>query len=127
MSRTNRAEAERRRLGRRIAVERLTLGLSQRDLAAHLHTRQGVISAVETGGRNYLIGTVIDIAGAVELDLALVAAHQLPLLDLTADETRALLTAAALWADNADDPDLTSAMNKLGMPADTDTEDTQRA
>lgn len=77
-------------LCRRLALERLIRGLSQDDIARHIGAQQTLISYLETGRRNPYLETVIAVAEALGLHLALVADHHLPLLDLTAAQVAAL-------------------------------------
>jgi transcriptional regulator with XRE-family HTH domain len=116
--RSPRAVERRRRLGHRLRAYRYALGLTARDVAAHIGAGHGQITAVETARQDVYVGTLVDVADAVGLEVALAAAHHLPLLDLTAAEVEALVVSAALWADNADDPALTAALTKLTPTAE---------
>jgi transcriptional regulator with XRE-family HTH domain len=111
--RTARAIPERRALGRRIRAHRLALGLASRDVAAHIGSSHSQMTSIETTSQDVLVGTLIDVAAAVGLQVALAADHHLPLLDLTADEVQALITAADHHA-----ADWAAAAEATGLPAD---------
>ena len=89
-------------------------------------TGKAQMYSVESGNRDVLTGTLIDVAAAVGLEVALAAEHHLPLLELTAAEVAALVSAADRYADEwavaaedsslpADQPDphLLAALDKL--------------
>lgn len=113
MPRTVRAVAQRRALGRRIRAYRLALGLTIRDLAAHTDCGHGQMGRVENATQDVFLGTLIDVAEAVGLDVALVPEYLLPLLGLTAGELAALVTAAVLDSGTCPNPELLSALDKL--------------
>ncbi|MFG1776632.1 hypothetical protein ACGFIG_09405 [Micromonospora sp. NPDC049048] len=111
---TAESDARARQLCNRLALQRLVLGLTQRDLAAHLGDQQGNVQVLETAKRRPLLPTFISYAWALGLDVALVAEHHLPLLDLTADEIRAIAVNLRGWLQLGDDPLIRSALTKLG-------------
>ena len=113
---TTRSLHDRQHLGAHIRDARNRLGMTQRDFADIAGIRQCSVSYIENGTRDILASTLIDAAATVGLDVALVAEHHLPLLDLTAAEIRALVIAAAIWAENEGDPDLHAALDKLTPP-----------
>lgn len=90
---TPRADTARREIGRQLGVRRVLLGLTQRDVANRIASQQGLISDVETGKRTPYLDTVIAIARALGLRVALVDDQQAALLDLTADEAARALAA----------------------------------
>lgn len=120
MSRNDRAHTRRRQLGRRIRAHRMALDLTIRDICHHIHTGKAQIHAVEGANTDVLTGTLIDVAAAVGLEVALAADHHLPLLDLTADEIRAITTNLAGWLELGDDPLLRTALTKLTATVDGD-------
>lgn len=113
-----RALPRRQAIGRRLRAHRFALGLSTRDIADHIGAGHNQVTHAETSSRDIYTGTLIDIADAVGLDVALVEAHHLPWLDLTAVELAALLQAAARWG-RAWEPSaaLRSAIAKLTPPS----------
>ncbi|MFJ1539328.1 hypothetical protein ACIODS_12365 [Micromonospora chalcea] len=56
---------------------------------------------MEGAGQDVMSGTLIDVAEAVGLNVALVGDHLLPLLDLSAGQVEALAFAAAAWSEVA--------------------------
>lgn len=114
--RTPRAVDERRAIGRRLRAYRIALGLTNRDLAEHTSASKGQVYAAESATTDIVTGTLIDLAAAVGLRVALAADYHLPLLNLTADEVDALIAAADLWSDHPmidTFPQLRSALDKL--------------
>ncbi len=112
--RAPRAIPQRQAIGRRVRSYRLALGLTSRDVAAHVHMGHHQMTSVETASQDVLLGTLVDIAEAVGLNVALAAEHHLPLLDLTADEVAALADIAGTPAARLFvDPVLRSALDKL--------------
>ena len=114
--RTPRAVAQRQALGRRLRAHRLALGLTTKDIAAHIGCGTYQVSSIETVCRDVLTGTLIDVAAAVGLEVGLVASYHLPLLDLTAHETDVLILAAKAYANTSKAPTLAalrSALDKL--------------
>lgn len=116
--RAPRAVAQRQALGRRIRAHRLALGLTSRDVAAHIGTSHAVMTSIETTSQDVCVGTLIDAADAVGLNVALAADHHLPLLDLSAAEVAALVTAAVLDSGTCPNPELLSALDKLTTSAE---------
>ena len=116
MPRQSRAVPQRQALGRRIRAHRLALGLTSRDVAAHIGTSHSRMTSLECATQDGYVGTLIDVADALGLDVALVAEHHLPLLDLTAAEVDALHAAALGGQPEYDDPHLRSALDKLTPP-----------
>lgn len=112
-NREPRAVEQRRTLGRRVRSYRLALGLTSRDVAAHVNMGHHQMTSIETAVQDVLSGTLIDVAEAVGLDVALVAEHHLPLLDLTADEIDELIVTARVMANTAGGPRLLAALDKL--------------
>ncbi|MGC5033053.1 helix-turn-helix domain-containing protein [Micromonospora sp. DT229] len=130
--RNDRAQAERLTLGRQIRAHRIARGLTQPDIQQRVGTGKAQMYAIEHASSDVLTGTLIDVAAAVGLEVALAGEHHLPLLDLTAAEVAALIHAAAAHADQwatdgeasglpADQPDphLLSALAKTALDADT--------
>lgn len=106
--------ARSRQLCRQLAIHRVARGLTQRDMAAHFGDRQSNVQRIETMTVHVpTLPTVVAYAWALDLEVGLAAPHHLPLLDLTADEIRALMIAGSLWADNDNDPTLRAALAKL--------------
>ena len=116
MPRQTRALPQRQALGRRIRAHRLALGLTSRDVAAHIGTSHSRMTSLECATQDGYVGTLIDVADALGLDVALVAEHHLPLLDLTAAEIQAIAVNVAGWLQLGDDPTLRSALTKLTPP-----------
>jgi transcriptional regulator with XRE-family HTH domain len=117
--RNGRALTERATLGRRLRAHRMALDYSIRDAADQAGTGKSQVHAIEHTTTDVLVGTLIDVAAAYGLNVALVGDHHQPLLDLTAAEVQALVVAAAIWAENSDDPDLHSALAKYAAANQT--------
>lgn len=111
--RNGRALPQRQAIGRRVRAYRMALSITGRDVCQHTGAGKAQLYAIETATADVFTGTLIDVAATVGLNVALAADHHLPLLDLSAAETRALVIAASLWADNDDDPDLRRAVARL--------------
>ncbi|MFF0823032.1 helix-turn-helix domain-containing protein [Micromonospora haikouensis] len=128
-ARTPRAHTQRQALGRRLRAHRLARGLTQADVMTHTRTGKAQMYSAENAAQDVTTGTLIDIAAAVGLHVALAGDHHLPLLDLTAAEVQALIVAASSWAalatDEAEkpadgpDPQLLAALDRLTPDADT--------
>ena len=103
----------------RLAIERMALGLTQREVADQIGGRQDLISQVESGNRSPYLDTIIAIAGAYGLTVALVAKHQQPWLALSAAELDTIRAAASAQAETPGSSALLrSALAKLAEPAE---------
>ena len=106
-----RAVEQRQAHGRKIRYRRIASGLNAEDVAQHIGTGKSTMTAIEHGGQDVLSGTLIEVAEAVGLNVALVDDHIMPLLDLTPEQTRALLVGAAAWCEVDAQPDLVAALS----------------
>ena len=115
---TTRSLHDRQHLGAHIRDARNRLGMTQRDFADIAGIRQCSVSYIENGTRDILASTLIDAAATVGLDVALVAEHHLPLLDLTADEVDAVVDALTVLVENDSliGPLVATALDKLTPP-----------
>lgn len=116
MNRHERATAQRAALGRRIRSYRLALGLTSRDVAAHVQTGRTQMTSIESNTADVTTGVLIDVAEAVGLAVVLAADHHLPLLDLTSAEVDAVREVLAREVDAHTArrvPDVASALAKL--------------
>ncbi|MFI7073599.1 helix-turn-helix domain-containing protein [Micromonospora sediminicola] len=108
--RKTRAVAQRQAHGKKIRYRRIASGLNAEDVAAHIGTGKSTMTAIEHGGQDVLSGTLIEVAEAVGLNVALVDDHIMPLLDLTPEQLQALLVGAAAWCEVDPRPELVSAL-----------------
>jgi transcriptional regulator with XRE-family HTH domain len=114
---TDEAVRRARQLCNQLAIHRLAHGLTQRDIAAHFGDQQSNVQTIETMGRRPVLPTFVSYAWALDLDVALVAEHHLPLLQLTVDEIDAIRRALMQRPITA--PHVSSALDKLAhVPAD---------
>lgn len=94
------------------------LGIRAADIAARTGINLASISNWECGRTLPRLETLRPYARAIGFELTLTPTEEttdrLPLLDLTADEIRALAVNAAGWLQLGDDPTLRSALTKLG-------------
>lgn len=56
-------------IGNIVKCRRQAAGLTQSDLAARLGVRQATVSSVEAGGQGTKISTLLDLLGALDLEL----------------------------------------------------------
>ena len=68
-------------LGQPFKRRRLTLGLTQAELARRIGTTQSYIAAVERGDRETRWSTVLEIGRALELEPMLIARERLPAVE----------------------------------------------
>ncbi|MEU8334838.1 helix-turn-helix domain-containing protein [Micromonospora tulbaghiae] len=105
-----RAVEQRQAHGRKIRYRRIASGLNAEDVAQHIGTGKSTMTAIEHGGQDVLSGTLIEVAEAVGLNVALVDDFLLPLLGMSEQQVDALVFAAAAWAEVDARPELLSAL-----------------
>lgn len=90
-NRVSRMKTLEERIGRRIAIQRKAVGLTQAQLAERVDVQPETISRIETGSQSASLGLIANVSDAIELEL-----HELFRLP-GAESQRNLATDRLLW------------------------------